>query len=44
MLNRATDIPAHTLAARVHQFGGPENILLEEIPTPLLTAPRCLFK
>lgn len=31
----AIEIPSTTTAARVHQFGGTENITLEKIPTPL---------
>jgi len=28
------NVPQHTTAARVHHFGGPENIVIEQIPTP----------
>lgn len=28
------NVPSTTTAARVHQFGGPESIVIEEIPTP----------
>lgn len=34
MVNPSTKIPLNTTAARVHHFGGPENIVIEEIPTP----------
>ncbi|MEO8643294.1 NADP-dependent oxidoreductase [Pseudomonas sp.] len=34
MLKPLSAIPANTLAARVHNFGGPENIIVEEVPTP----------
>lgn len=34
MANPTTKTPLTTVAARVHQFGGPENIVIEEIPTP----------
>lgn len=28
------NVPQNTTAARVHHFGGPENIVIEQIPTP----------
>jgi NADPH:quinone reductase-like Zn-dependent oxidoreductase len=34
MANPSINIPATASAARVHQFGGPQNIVIEEVPTP----------
>lgn len=37
-------VPATTTAARVHQFGGPECIKIEEIPTPVPGADQVLVQ
>lgn len=44
MLKPSSEIPANTLAARVHHFGGPENIVVEEVPTPSPDRAQVLVK